>query len=157
MKVSAGGTRSVGRSPEGLRGWEDSSLFATTRSADKEEKGPRETIPMPRLLSCLILLALTAWNKPGASTRWNVLLYDVAGRKFLDLPGLNRPGIDTRMSALSGDGRWLAHVSSARGGTRRTDIHLYDRKEGKLVLVPKLNSAYMEVEPSLSHDGRLIA
>jgi Tol biopolymer transport system component len=103
------------------------------------------------------LLAFTAWDRPGASTRWNVLLYDLGNKKLLDLPGLNRPGIDTRMSALSGDGRWLAYVTRARGSATRTDIGLYDRKESKVVDVSKLNSPYMDVEPSLSHDGRLIA
>jgi Tol biopolymer transport system component len=103
------------------------------------------------------LLAFTAWNRPGASTRWNVLLYDTAGKKLLDLPGLNRPGIDTRMSALSGDGRWLACVTATKHAATRTDLLLYDRKESKVVDVAKLNSPYMDVEPSLSHDGRLLA
>jgi Tol biopolymer transport system component len=103
------------------------------------------------------LLAFAAWNRPAASTRWNVLLYDVAGQKLLDLPKLNRPSVDTRMSALSGDGRWLAYVTSAKRSATRTDIHLYDRKESKVVEVPKLNSPAMDVEPALSHDGRLIA
>jgi Tol biopolymer transport system component len=103
------------------------------------------------------LLAFTAWNRPGSSTRWNVLLYDIAGTKFLDLPGLNRPGVDARMSALSGDGRWLAFVTATRNSSTRSDLGLYDRKESKVVDVTKLNSPYMDVEPALSHDGRLIA
>jgi Tol biopolymer transport system component len=103
------------------------------------------------------LLAFSAWNRPGAGNRWNVLLHDVAGRKMLELPGLNRPGVDARMPALSGDGRWLAYASNARGGAGLTDIHLYDRQEGKAVPLPGLNSPHMDVEPSLSADGKLIA
>jgi Tol biopolymer transport system component len=103
------------------------------------------------------LLAFTAWKRPGAGIRWNVLTYDPTSKKVIDLPKLNRAGVDTRMSALSGDGRWLAYTSNARGGVGRTDIQLYDRTAGKVVDVPKLNSPQMDVEPSLSHDGRLIA
>jgi Tol biopolymer transport system component len=102
-------------------------------------------------------LAFSAWNRPGSGTRWNVLLYDVAAKKFLDLPKLSRPGADTRMPALSGDGRWLACVRQVKSGAGHTDVLLYDRKAGKVVDVPKLNSTHMDVEPALSHDGRLIA
>src|SRR5262249_35596187 len=31
------------------------------------------------------LLAFTAWNRPGTSSRWDVFLYDVTAKKFLDL------------------------------------------------------------------------
>jgi Tol biopolymer transport system component len=103
------------------------------------------------------LLVFSAWDRPGVSTRWNVLLYDVPGKKLLDLPGLNRSGIDTRMSTISGDGRWLAYVTTLKGGAGLSDIHLYDRIAGKGVDVPKLNSPQMDVEPALSHDGRLVA
>jgi len=103
------------------------------------------------------LLAFYAWNRPGAGPRWSVLLYSIADRKLVDLPRLNRPAVDARMPALSGDGRWLAFTSNAKGGAGLTDIYLYDRKESKIVPVPKLNSAHMDIEPSLSADGRLIA
>jgi Tol biopolymer transport system component len=111
----------------------------------------------PALSGDARLLAFSAWNRPGAGNRWNVLLYDVTARKLLDLPGLNRPGADARMPALSPDGRWLAYASNARGGAGLTDVRLYDRKAGKHVAVPGLNSANMDVEPSLSADGKLIA
>jgi Tol biopolymer transport system component len=103
------------------------------------------------------LLAFSAWNRPGAGNRWSVLLYDLPGKKLLDLPGLNKPGHDARMSALSGDGRWLAFVASGRGGAGLSDIHLYDRTTSRLVDLPGLNSPQMDVEPALSADGRLIA
>jgi Tol biopolymer transport system component len=103
------------------------------------------------------LLAFTAWNRPGASQRWDVLLYDVAARKLLDLPGLNTQAFDERMPALSGDGRFLAFTSNAKGGVGLTDIHLYDRGERQVLALPGLNSEHLDVEPSLSADGRLIA
>ncbi len=103
------------------------------------------------------LLAFSAWERPAVAIRWNVLLYDVAGKKFLDLPGLNRESLDARMPAISGDGQWLAYARLPRGGIASTDIHLYSRKEGKEVAVPGLNSRRLDIEPSLSHDGGLIA
>src|SRR5579885_2363661 len=103
------------------------------------------------------LLAFAAWNRPGVGPRWDLLLFDTAAKKRLDLPGLNTPANDERMPALSGDGRWLAYASNAKGGVGLTDICLYDRRAGKMVAVPELNSPQMDVEPSLSHDGRLIA
>jgi Tol biopolymer transport system component len=103
------------------------------------------------------LLAFTAWNRPGASPRWDVLLYDVAAKKLLDLPNLNTPAFDERMPALSGDGRFLAFASNARGGVGLTDIFLYDRGAKKVLTLPELNSKGMDVEPSLSADGNLIA
>jgi Tol biopolymer transport system component len=102
------------------------------------------------------LIAFTAWNRPGAGTRWNALLYDVPGKKLLELPGLHRPGLDARMPALSGDGRWLAFVTQTKS-TASTDVRLYDRKAGKVVEVPGLNSPQLDAEPALSHDGRLVA
>ena len=43
------------------------------------------------------------------------------------------------------------------GGVGLTDVYLYDRKESKAVDVTKLNSPQSDVEPTLSHDGKLIA
>lgn len=103
------------------------------------------------------LLAFSAWNRASASSRWSVLLYDVEKKKLLDLPKLNKQGVDSRMSAISGDGRYLAFVSNAKGGVGLNDVYLYDRKQSKPTDVTKLNSAHSDVEPSLSHDGKLIA
>jgi Tol biopolymer transport system component len=104
------------------------------------------------------LLAFAAWNRPGAAGQgWHVFLYDVAARKHLDLPGLNSQAFEERMPALSGDGRFLAYASNARGGVGLTDIYLYDRQESKVLALPEMNSAGMDVEPSLSADGKLIA
>jgi Tol biopolymer transport system component len=103
------------------------------------------------------LLAFSAWARPGAAGRWDVLLYDLGTRKLVDLPGLNTARFDERMPALSGDGRFLAYATNDRGGKGLTDVHLFDRREGKVLKLPELNSESMDVEPSLSADGRLIA
>jgi Tol biopolymer transport system component len=103
------------------------------------------------------LLTFSAWDRAGASSRWNVLLYDVENKKLLDVPKLNKVGFDSRMSTISGDGRYLAYASNAKGGVGLTDVYLYDRKENKPIDVTKMNSAGMDVEPALSNDGRLIA
>ncbi len=103
------------------------------------------------------LLAFTAWNRPGSSPRWDVLLYDVAGKKLADLPNLNGPATDERMPALSGDGRFLAFTTNAKGGVGLTDIFVYDRDAKQVLTAPELNSPDMDVEPALSADGRLIA
>jgi Tol biopolymer transport system component len=103
------------------------------------------------------LLAFYAWNRPGAGPRWDTFLYDVAARKFLDLPGLNTPAFDERLPALSGDGRFLAFASNVRGGVGLTDVYLYDRRAGKTLALPGLNSPAMDTEPSLNADGTLIA
>jgi Tol biopolymer transport system component len=104
------------------------------------------------------LLTCAAWNRPGAPGQsWHVFLFDLAEKKLLDLPGLNDGSADDRMPALSGDGHWLVFTSNRRGGAGLTDVYLYDRRQGKLVPVPGLNSAHMDAEPSVSADGNLIA
>src|SRR5207244_5118353 len=37
------------------------------------------------------LLAFAAWARPGTGARWDVLLYDLAAKKLVDLPGVNTP------------------------------------------------------------------
>jgi len=104
------------------------------------------------------LLAFAAWNRPKApSTRWHVFLYEVAAKKMLDLPNLNVQDFDQRMPALSGDGRFLAYTTNAKGTVGLTDVYLYDRKESKVLSLPEMNSKHLDVEPSLSGDGNLLA
>jgi Tol biopolymer transport system component len=76
----------------------------------------------PSLSADGALLAFAAWDWPGAGPRWDVFLYDRAAKKRLDLPGLNTAAADERMPALSGDGRWLAYTTNARGGAGLTDV-----------------------------------
>jgi Tol biopolymer transport system component len=102
-------------------------------------------------------IAFSAWAQPGGGPRWGVFLYDVAGSKLLDLPGLNHESFDQRMTALSADGRFLAYASNAKGGVGLTDVYLYDLKEKKVVAIPEMNSPATDMQPSLSGDGRLVA
>jgi Tol biopolymer transport system component len=104
------------------------------------------------------LVAFAAWNRPGGpGSGHHVFLYDKPAKKLLDLPGLPSPAADDRLPALSSDGRFLAFASNRQGGAGLTDIYLYDRKIGKLVAAPSLNSRHTELEPSLNADGSLIA
>jgi Tol biopolymer transport system component len=103
------------------------------------------------------LLAFAAWNRPGGSQRWDIPLYDVTAKKFLDQPSLNTAAFDERMPSLCGTGRYLAYTSNARGGAGSTDVYLFDRAENKVIPLPEMNSPGMDITPSLSGDGRLIA
>jgi Tol biopolymer transport system component len=103
------------------------------------------------------LVAFSAWAQPGGSPRWGVYLFDVSARKLLDLPKLNGETVDQRTPALSGDGRFLAYASNARGGVGLTDVYLYDLHDKKILALPEMNSRGADVQPSLSGDGRLVA
>jgi Tol biopolymer transport system component len=102
-------------------------------------------------------IAFSAWAQPGGSPRWGVYLYDVTANKLLSLPKLNGATYDQRMPALSGDGRFLAYASNARGGVGLTDVYLYDLKAKKVLALPEMNSKSTDMQPSLSGDGRLVA
>jgi Tol biopolymer transport system component len=103
------------------------------------------------------LLAFAAWNRPGAGPRWQVLLYDTAGKKLIDVPGLNEPTADQRRPVLSGDGRWLAYVTNARGGAGLSDVFIYSIADKSVLKLPEMNSKHADSEPSLSADGDLLA
>jgi Tol biopolymer transport system component len=111
----------------------------------------------PSLAGDSKLLAFTAWGHPATGPGWHILLYDMAAKKLLDLPGLNGPSSEERLPALSGDGRFLAFASNRKGGAGLTDVYLYDRKEKQVLALPELNSKHMDTEPSISADGNLIA
>jgi hypothetical protein len=103
------------------------------------------------------LVAFSAWAQPGGSPRWGVYLYDLAARKLLDLPKLNGETVDQRMPALSGDGRFLAYASNAKGGVGLTDVYLYDLHDKQIITLPEMNSPSADMQPALSGDGRLVA
>lgn len=103
------------------------------------------------------LIAFSAWAWPGRSVRWNVLLYDTATKKTIDVPKLNHEAFDQRMPALSADGRYVAYASNAKPGVGLTDIYLYDVKEKAVIGLPEMNSKSADLQPALSGDGRLIA
>ena len=102
------------------------------------------------------LLSLSAWNRPGSSARWDVLLYDLVDKRPIDLPGLNSSKHDERRGAISGDGRWLAFTSNAPDGRGLTDLRLYDRQSSQVMPLPEMNSTATDSYPSLTHDGRLL-
>jgi Tol biopolymer transport system component len=102
-------------------------------------------------------VAFAAWDKAGSSTRWDVQIYDVAAKKFLEKPRFNTQFADERMPAFSGDGRFLAYASNAKEGLGVSDVWLFDVQEQVNVPLPGLNSPSLDVSPSLSVDGRLIA
>ncbi len=101
-------------------------------------------------------LALSSWNRPGTSARWDVLLYDLTKKEPVDLPGVNTSKHDERRAALSGDGRWLAFTTNAPGGRGLTDLRLYDRDAGKVLPMLEMNSPATDSYPALSGDGRLV-
>jgi Tol biopolymer transport system component len=103
------------------------------------------------------LLAFTAWAWPGASVRWNVVAYDTAAKKAIELPKLNHETADQRMPAFSADGRFLAYASNAKRGVGVTDLYLYDMQAKTVIALPEMNSKSMDIQPALSGDGRLIA
>jgi Tol biopolymer transport system component len=111
----------------------------------------------PTVTSDGSVIAYASWDKPGASQRWDIMLFDLPGQKYLEAANLNTPKFDERMPALSGDGRGLAFVSNHKDGVGGADIWLYDRKEAKTIAIPEINSPFADLTPSLSHDGNLIA
>lgn len=102
-------------------------------------------------------IAFSAWNRPGGNPRWGIYAYDAGAKKLLDLPKLNSEVFDQRLPALSGDGRYLAYASNAKGGVGLTDIYLYDVNEKKTVACAEINSKSTDFQPSTNGDGRLIA
>jgi Tol biopolymer transport system component len=101
------------------------------------------------------LLAFESWSRPGSPGRWDLQLYDLHRKGFVDL-ALNTATYDERNPALSGDGRRLAYTSND-SEVGLTDIRLYDLDERRPVPLPQLNSPHMDTEPSLSADGRWLA
>lgn len=100
------------------------------------------------------LLSFAAWNRPGSSNRWDILLFDLSARQFRPAPW-NAASTDERMPALDATGNCLALVSPGDDGS--TDIQVWDTSAGRTVETPGLNSPGRDVEPALSGDGNLIA
>jgi Tol biopolymer transport system component len=101
-------------------------------------------------------VAYAAWARPGSNPRWGVFLYDIPGKKTIELPKLNREGFDQRMPALSADGKLLAFAANAPGGVGATDVYLYDLAAKAVIAVPEMNSKNLDMQPALSGDGRLV-
>ncbi|MFO0866329.1 MAG: hypothetical protein U0744_17075 [Gemmataceae bacterium] len=141
---------------------ETSKIFVYDRESKKlidhpeMNKSPNALIA-PTIDGKATLIAFQAWDRPGASSRWDVLFYDPAAKKMQEKPEFNSPNYDERMPCLSADGRWLAYVTNARGGVGLTDIRIFDRTEKKTYPIPEANSPGLDTAPSLSGDGRLLA
>ncbi len=103
------------------------------------------------------LVTFSAYARPGGSPRWGLFLYDVTAKKFLDFPKPIHPTADERMPAMSGDGRFTAFATNARGGVGLTDIWLCDLRDKTVDALPEMNSKTLDLQPSLSGDGRLLA
>ena len=103
------------------------------------------------------LVTFSAYARPGGSPRWGLFLYDLTGKKFLDFPKPVNPIVDERLPAFSGDGRFIAFASNARGGVGLTDIYVCDLREKTVDALSEMNSKNMDLQPSLSADGRLLA
>lgn len=121
-----------------------------------EVNADANTVFSPSLSAAGDLLALTAWNRAGATGRWDVLLWNVSHKQWVDAPGLNSK-FDERRVALSGDGKWLAFTTNHPEGQGLTDIWLYDLDHQQIDRLPQMNSAFGDNYPALSHDGRWLA
>jgi Tol biopolymer transport system component len=84
-----------------------------------------------------------------------VVLYDVAGRSPVPLPGLNSPSADSEPS-LNADGSLVAFVSDRPGGAGGRDIVAYDRTRKSWIDLAGLNSPAQEHSPAMSPGGRYI-
>jgi dipeptidyl aminopeptidase/acylaminoacyl peptidase len=111
----------------------------------------------PSYCSARGLIACEAWNRPGVAGRWDVLLYDVAGQRFVDTPGLNSARFDERKPLISPDGNWIAFTTNETSNESLTDIRLYDRQRDEVLALPEMNSTAMDTEPALSTNGRFLA
>ena len=111
----------------------------------------------PSYCSATGLIACEAWNRPGVAGRWDVLLYDVTGQRFVDTHALNSARFDERKPLISPDGNWIAFTTNETSKESLTDVRLYDRQQDEVFALPELNSTAMDTEPALSHDGRYLA
>ncbi len=111
----------------------------------------------PSYCSSAGLIVFEAWNRPGSSGRWDVLLYNVEDQQFVDAPALNSAKFDERKPAISPDGNWIAFTTNEQSAQSLTDVRIYDRQKNEVEMLAGLNSNSMDTEPSLSRDGRLIA
>lgn len=102
------------------------------------------------------LLAVSTWNRPGLSSRWDVNLFNLETRQSIELAGLNTSKYDERRAALSGDGNWIAYTTNNADAIGLTDIRLYEVPSKHVLPLPEMNSRSTDSFPSLTRDGRLI-
>ncbi len=83
----------------------------------------------------------------------NVYLYDLEGRRLLNLPGLNSEQFTATQPAVSNNGRFIVFVSNRLG---KSEIFLYDRDTRGFENISRGNPGDVR-NPSISGDGRTIA
>jgi len=88
-------------------------------------------------------------DRPGYRA---IFLFDVAQRQLLPLPGLNRPGMVQDQPSISGDGRYIAFRSEARG---KSDIVVYDRLTRQQEIITATWQGEVQF-PAISGDGRFV-
>ncbi|MDJ0657892.1 MAG: biopolymer transporter Tol [Crocosphaera sp.] len=81
-----------------------------------------------------------------------ILLYDLRGEKFINLPGLNQSNVILESPSLSRTGRYLVYISSVQG---RPDVALYDRATRRTELLTQRYRNWVR-HPQISADGRYI-
>ena len=132
--------------------------FLKNKTTDLPSLNVSTTAQMaPCFCSSAKLIAFEAWNRPGSSGRWDILLYQIESQKFVEAPALNSAKFDERKPAFSPDGNWIAFTTNEQTAQSLTDVRLYDRRADDVEMLAGLNSTSMDTEPSLSRDGRLIA
>lgn len=81
-----------------------------------------------------------------------ILLYDLRGKVFVNLPGLNQSDVIVENPSLSRTGRYLVYISSIQG---RPDIALYDRATQRAELLTLGYRSWVR-NPQISPDGRYV-
>lgn len=149
----------------GVFGWEAEGGVGRLRLWDFEKSAAIELPELDRVPNTLFSpsisadaqwLAFSGWALPGASSRWDVGLFDLKNRKMAELPGLNSAEYDERRVALSGDGKSLAFTTNARDGRGLSDIRIFNRETRVTDMLREANSAAGENYPTLNHDGSLV-
>lgn len=84
--------------------------------------------------------------------RHEVVVYDLQGRQFVDLPRLNQQGSISENPSLSRTGRYLVYMASDGG---RPEIELYDRASQRSEPLTRNYRDWVR-NPRISADGRYI-
>lgn len=82
-----------------------------------------------------------------------ILMYDLEGKRFVALPGLDLRGAIAQSPSLSYTARYLTYLAVDRD---RPAIKLYDRLAGKTQVLTSGDQGWVG-HPSLSEEGRYIA
>lgn len=140
---------------QGLRGTFGLSclIFLTSCGLDHRPQAPtglnsRYNDEQPALSGDGRWLAFVS-NRNG---RGQILLYELRGRRFVQLQGLNAAQALAESPSLSYTGRYLVYISSLQG---RPDIVVYDRATRRSQLITQGYRSWLR-NPKISADGRYI-